>query len=189
MAYANIEDRRAYHNNWHKQQYANNPAYKAAFDARHRLRAKRRDQIVANMMTAFKATGCGVCGETAACCLVAHHINSAEKDFALSTLRWSKYGVDRVRHELTKCACLCANCHMKLHASVITVERKTLRIAAKRAMARVMAVVKEAREKVATAVRAHHENRKRRHGLERTRTPKITNGFKLPLALKGLGSK
>ena len=186
MSYTDPEKRRAYHNAWHKEQYANNPAYKRAFKARTRRRNKRRDKIVADMLIAFRATGCIVCPEKEPCCLVAHHIDSAEKDFALGTARYSGHGRMRVMRELAKCVCLCANCHTKLHANIIAISRKTLRVSAKRAMLRVMAVEAEAREQIAAEVREHHERRKRRHGLaSNSRRETADNGFKLPSTLVG----
>ena len=186
MPYADPEKRRAYHNAWHKEQYAKDPAYKRAFKDRTRRRNKRRDKIVASMLIAFRATGCIVCPEKEPCCLVAHHIDSAEKDFALGTARYGGHGRERVLRELAKCVCLCANCHTKLHAKVISISRTTLRVSAKRTMLRVMAVETEAREQIATEVREHHERRKRRRGLgARPRRETKSNGFKLPLALVG----
>lgn len=92
MPYATTEKRRTYHNAWHKEQYANNPAYRRAFKARARRRNKRRHKIVADMLIAFRATGCIVCPEKEPYCLVAHHIDSAEKDFALGTARYGGHG-------------------------------------------------------------------------------------------------
>jgi hypothetical protein len=183
MPYADPKQRRAYHNAWHKKQYADDPAYKQSFKARTRRRNKRRDKIVAGMLIAFRATGCIACPEKELCCLVAHHIDSAEKDFALGTARYSGHGRGRVMRELAKCVCLCANCHAKLHAKAISISRKTLRLCAKRALLRVAAVEAEAREQIAAEVRDHHERRKRRHGLEATPRRGNHNGFILPLAL------
>lgn len=186
MPYADTDKRRTYHNAWHKEQYANDPVYRRAFKARTRRRNKRRDKIVADMLIAFRATGCIVCPEKEPCCLVAHHIDSAEKDFALGTARYGGHGRVRVMREIAKCVCLCANCHTKLHANVISISRKTLRVSAKRAMMRVMAVEAEAREQIAAEVREHHERRKRRHGLASSpRRETADNGFKLPSTLVG----
>jgi hypothetical protein len=187
MPYVDAAARRAYHNAWHKKQCTNNPAYKKDFNARTRRRNKRRDQIVADMLSAFRETGCIVCPENAQCCLVAHHIDSAEKDFALGKARYGGHGRGRVMRELAKCVCLCANCHSKLHANVISISRKVLKLSAKRAMERVTAVETEASAQIAAEVRKHHEGRKRRHGLRAPRRSggATTNGFNLPLALLG----
>lgn len=190
MPYASPDQRRAYHNAWHKEQYANDPAYRRAFKERTRRRNKRRHKIVADMLIAFRATGCIVCPEKEPCCLVAHHIDSAEKDFALGTARYGGHGRVRVMRELAKCVCLCTNCHTKLHANVISISRKTLRVSSKRAMLRVMLCVMtveaEAREQITAEVREHHERRKRRHGLTpSSRRDTANNDFKLPSALTG----
>jgi len=185
MAYAEAEQRRAYHNTWHKKQYANDPAYKKAFKDRQRRRDNRRKKIITDMLVAFRATGCIACPEREPCCLVAHHIDSAEKDFHLGTARSNKYGRRRVLRELAKCVCLCANCHSKLHAKVIFIDRKTMALSAKRALERVAAVEAEATAQVTAEVRAHHEGRKRRHGLKEAprRGANSNNGFNLPLDL------
>jgi hypothetical protein len=184
MPYVDADKRRAYHNAWHKKQYANAPAYKEAFNERVRRRNKRRHKIVADMLAAFRATRCIFCGEKEPCCLVAHHIDSTEKDFSLGRARYSGHGRNRVMRELAKCVCLCANCHAKLHANVISISRKTLHLSAKRAMARVTAVETDARAQIAAEVREHHEGRKRLPASgSRHRQENDDNGFDLPLAL------
>jgi hypothetical protein len=187
MGYAKPADRRAYHNAWHRERYATDPAYRKDFKRRKADRDKRRDQIVAKMLAAFRADGCINCAEKAACCLVAHHLDPDEKDFAVGTAK-GKYGRLRVLQELAKCACLCGNCHTKLHAGVIVIKLSVLRLASKRAFRRVAAVEQEATEHVASEVRKHHEGRKRRRNLALSMRPSrrgALNGFKVPLAFIG----
>jgi hypothetical protein len=61
-----------------------------------------------------KTLSCCVCGEKEPECLDFHHIDSSEKDFILSEIKRESIG--RMKNELNKCACLCANCHRKHHA-------------------------------------------------------------------------
>lgn len=61
-----------------------------------------------------KTLSCCVCGENEPECLDFHHIDSSEKDFILSEIKRESIG--RMKNELNKCACLCANCHRKHHA-------------------------------------------------------------------------
>ena len=63
----------------------------------------------------FKSTmKCCVCGESEPECLDFHHIDENEKDTILSSI--NRESIGRMKKELNKCACLCANCHRKHHA-------------------------------------------------------------------------
>lgn len=46
-----------------------------------------------------------------------HHLNPAEKDFAISKNGHSR-SWERVKNELDKCIILCSNCHRELHAKL-----------------------------------------------------------------------
>jgi hypothetical protein len=67
-----------------------------------------------------KSCGCAICGEKEPCCLDFHHLR--DKEFVVSA------GVDvskeRLFDEIDKCVVLCANCHRKLHAGIISLEDK-----------------------------------------------------------------
>lgn len=68
--------------------------------------------------TEFKKTlSCCVCGENDPCALDFHHVDEKEKDFTLS--KYSESSIERLKKEINKCACLCANCHRKVHAGKI----------------------------------------------------------------------
>lgn len=58
---------------------------------------------------------CCVCGESDSVCLDFHHLDTSEKDFELAG-SISRVGKKTILNELSKCACLCANCHRKVHA-------------------------------------------------------------------------
>jgi len=58
---------------------------------------------------------CSICGEKESACLDFHHIDSLEKDFNIAKARGSSRNL--ILKELSKCACLCANCHRKVHAN------------------------------------------------------------------------
>ena len=47
-----------------------------------------------------------------------HHLNSAEKDFAISSVKTHQFG-EKVKKELDKCILVCRNCHAEIHAGVI----------------------------------------------------------------------
>jgi len=48
-----------------------------------------------------------------------HHLNSLEKDFCISSARFTTFD-DRIINELNKCALVCRNCHAEIHAGLIT---------------------------------------------------------------------
>lgn len=63
---------------------------------------------------------CCACGETDPACLDFHHLNPEEKEFELGTAM-QKAGKQTILEEISKCACLCANCHRKYHAGRLNV--------------------------------------------------------------------
>ena len=56
-------------------------------------------------------TPCAKCGETRLYIIEFHHINPGEKERTISQMR----NLDKVREEVKKCVCLCANCHREFH--------------------------------------------------------------------------
>ena len=63
-------------------------------------------------------TPCIVCGESEKACIDFHHLR--DKDMNVSQM--FKYGsIKKVKEEINKCVCLCANCHRKLHAGLINI--------------------------------------------------------------------
>jgi hypothetical protein len=71
---------------------------------------------IREIMTAFRKDGCATCGENHPACLVAHHINPAEKEYEIAKLSHGIGSRKKLVAELQKCICLCHNCHYKLHA-------------------------------------------------------------------------
>lgn len=57
-------------------------------------------------------TPCAKCGETRKCSIQFHHINPDEKTIDLSN---GGVGKERMKAEVKKCVCLCANCHLEFH--------------------------------------------------------------------------
>jgi hypothetical protein len=58
---------------------------------------------------------CQICGEGHNAVLDFHHLDPSTKDISVSDLKSSDYSPYRMVEEISKCACLCANCHRKLH--------------------------------------------------------------------------
>ena len=46
-----------------------------------------------------------------------HHINPSEKDAEWNKIRL--WGWDKMKKELDKCVCLCANCHREIHSELL----------------------------------------------------------------------
>lgn len=62
--------------------------------------------------------GCILCNETTTACLDFHHIDPSTKDIEVSIL--VGMSLTRLKDEIRKCVILCANCHRKVHANLIS---------------------------------------------------------------------
>lgn len=90
-----------------------------AHPEKHRMEAKKRQDEQSEWLKTLK-TKCIVCNETEPVCLDFHHINPEEKEFTIGKHR-SK-SKENLLKEISKCVCLCANCHRKIHAGLINLE-------------------------------------------------------------------
>lgn len=63
--------------------------------------------------------GCIICGESEPYCLDMHHLNPNEKETTVSSLTSS--GWTKLMKEASKCVVVCANCHRKIHAGLISI--------------------------------------------------------------------
>ena len=70
--------------------------------------------------------GCSFCEERTVCCLDFHHVLGKKVDHIANLL--ANHRRTLLLEELPKCVCVCANCHRKIHAGVITIteQDKTL---------------------------------------------------------------
>lgn len=75
----------------------------------------RQDDLISWYRDIKNNLSCCVCSENEPACLDFHHLDSTGKDFNLAHSRGS-HSKKRMMEELSKCACLCANCHRKYHA-------------------------------------------------------------------------
>ena len=78
--------------------------------------AKRRQDSQGKWLHEQK-TPCIICGESEKVCIDYHHINSEDKDFTIGKHRGRSK--EWLLHEMSKCVCLCSNCHRKVHAGII----------------------------------------------------------------------
>lgn len=85
----------------------------------HRAQQNRRSQRVKEWFYELK-TPCIICGESEPVCIDFHHKDPNEKEFTIGKHR------SRSRawlwEEISKCVCLCSNCHRKVHAGLINLE-------------------------------------------------------------------
>ena len=78
-------------------------------NTRNKIDRKKRIQLVEDAKVQ-----CVKCGETRKYMLDWHHIDPTNKSFSLSRgLR--EHGLASIKQELTKCVCLCRNCHAEFH--------------------------------------------------------------------------
>ena len=63
--------------------------------------------------------GCKICRENDPCCLDLHHTDPSQKDGHPSA--FVSQSRTKLKAEIRKCVVLCANCHRKVHAGVLTI--------------------------------------------------------------------
>lgn len=85
----------------------------------HLAQAMRRQKRVQEWLHTLK-TPCIICGESEPCCIDFHHINPDTKEFTIS--QHLGKGRDVLRKEISRCICVCANCHRKIHFGSINLQ-------------------------------------------------------------------
>lgn len=85
----------------------------------HLAQSLRRQKRQGDWLNSIK-TPCIVCGESEPCCIDFHHLNPSEKEFTIGQHR-SK-SKENLLEEISKCVCLCSNCHRKVHMGLINLE-------------------------------------------------------------------
>jgi len=83
---------------------------------RNRLHRKQLQEMLRDFKMGCK---CALCPESEPCCLEFHHLDPDGKDFEIGRVASMGYSWDRILEEIAKCACVCSNCHRKLHAGKI----------------------------------------------------------------------
>lgn len=118
MAYADLEKRKKTRREYAKRRYHED----AATRERQIERAKRNQGInkdkYLDMLNEFRRDGCMYCSEKNPICLEAHHRDPAQKEFNISR-SWVLKMASRIEVELSKCDCVCKNCHAKIHGGMI----------------------------------------------------------------------
>lgn len=82
----------------------------------HNAQALRRQIRQGEWLNQMKSP-CIICGESEPVCIDFHHINPIDKEFTIGKHRGKSR--ESLSKEISKCVCLCANCHRKAHAGLI----------------------------------------------------------------------
>lgn len=104
------------HKQYIRERYHSDAEYRRKHKALVRRNSGLRSAEIRQEVAQFKAAGCALCDERDPCCLTAHHVDPAQKRFAISEAPTRKVGRAKFTAELAKCVCLCENCHRKVHA-------------------------------------------------------------------------
>ena len=121
------EQKRKRHRDYVRNRYHNDPEFrKKAIESSKRY-SNRSKLEVKKLVTEWKSNGCAFysCNETSEVALVAHHLDESTKSFNIGDAVYLKKSARAVRQELSKCICICRNCHAKVHADIKTIDTTT----------------------------------------------------------------
>ena len=107
-----IEERRAYNKDWYDRNKNKLTLKSHQKSTAKRIRKERREWFQ-DLKKELKCERCGFADYRA---LDFHHKDPEQKDLEVSNmvrLRWSK---KKILEEISKCMCLCANCHRITHS-------------------------------------------------------------------------
>src|SRR5258708_2724215 len=107
------EKRREYHRRYMALWYQKNKKKHIAFVRNTTLRT--RDELREWLIAIKGELRCEKCGEDHIACLDFHHPDPSAKEFTIASMRRLGISKEKVKHEMSKCIILCANCHRKLH--------------------------------------------------------------------------
>lgn len=94
-------------------------AYMEKYADRVQARFQKRYQTVKEKVLQLRLNNpCMCCGESEPACLEFHHLDPSQKEFGVTSS--SNRSWDKMWEEIQKCVVLCANCHRKVHAGLIT---------------------------------------------------------------------
>jgi hypothetical protein len=69
-----------------------------------------------------KTLYCEICGENREWVLDFHHKDPSNKDFNIGNVYRNGYSIERIKNEISKCMCVCANCHRDIHYKLKKIE-------------------------------------------------------------------
>ncbi len=98
---------------WFKAHYQENKTY-------YKERNKENKNNLRDWLNNYKhGLSCAICNETESCTFDFHHLDPTEKEYNISQLVGCNSRA-LLEKELSKCVLLCANCHRKVHAGVLS---------------------------------------------------------------------
>ena len=113
MPYNDIKKRREYERKYYQK---NKEKRKQSF----RRSAEKRYAELKEWFNEYKSTlKCEKCPEEDPVCLDFHHNNPGKKEISISVALRRRYSKKKIMEEIEKCIVICANCHRKLHASIV----------------------------------------------------------------------
>lgn len=80
----------------------------------------RRRALRAWLFELTKDIKCVKCGEAERVCMDYHHLDPSIKDSEIGRMLSEIRSRKKIEEELKKCVALCANCHRKFHAGLIS---------------------------------------------------------------------
>lgn len=112
--------RREYHRVYMAKRLASDPEFKAKHRARVRRNSAIAKTVIESIVAEFRAGGCALCDEREPVCMSAHHTDPTAKDFSIGQAVRIGVSAAKLRVELSKCVCICENCHRKVHAGLVS---------------------------------------------------------------------
>ena len=109
MSYRNLEVRKTYKQQWHKEDYELKKQFHLDRRGQHKKEQRQWFQNIKESLS------CSKCGETHSSILCFHHRDMSQKVMNLSVMVHQGYGKERILGEIEKCDVLCHNCHRKEH--------------------------------------------------------------------------
>ena len=91
----------------------------------HKDQTIERQRLFKRKSIEYKGNKCYYCGYSRyQGALQFHHLDPSKKNFSISKIKLTTWD-ERATNELDKCVLLCANCHMEVHAGVISLDSVT----------------------------------------------------------------
>ena len=124
MPRKNNEERRRLHKEYMKKYLADPLRYETHKRRVAKRNAKLRLESLEYISLLKSKNECVVCDEKTPCCLDFHHLNPSEKIFEIGCVGRRRPSIQRLKDEIAKCVLICRNCHSKLHAGLIRLNKK-----------------------------------------------------------------
>ena len=87
-------------------------------DCKNKRRIKRARSTKKDFLAYKSKLNCEECGFTDWRALQFHHKNPRNKDLELASTVGKGWSLNKIKKEIRKCKCLCANCHQILHFKI-----------------------------------------------------------------------